>query len=144
MANVKKMQSKYAQDMFAKMAEGNMGRDEGAELQKAMKDSANQAIQAQQKQITRQAMQYGQGDPMAAGANKAQAKEMSKVAADTAVKASGAAKDYQQKVFEKQQQIALQSMDTAVATRLETEKQNKELAGGVLEVAGSLVTPGVV
>ena len=64
---------------------------------------------------------------------------MIETAADSAIKASGAAKDDQQKVFESQQKAAMQMMDTAVSAELAKKEQNKELVGGILEVAGPLI-----
>tara|TARA_X000001388_G_scaffold76017_1_gene72209 strand:- start:682 stop:1155 length:474 start_codon:yes stop_codon:yes gene_type:complete len=137
--DAQRTQKQYAKEMFEKMAQGNLGRDEGAALQKAQTDAANQAIQAQQTIQKQQAMAYGQGDPTAAGASVKAAQAASKAAADAAIESTGAAKDYQQKVFETQQALAMEQMGIATQAELEKRAQDMELAGGMLEVAGQLV-----
>ena len=74
-----------------------------------------------------------------AGQSAAMAQQLGETAGEAAVKASGAAGDYQRKMWEAQQGVAMRAMETATAAELGKRKQNMELAGGVLEVAGDLV-----
>ena len=139
MASARKQQKAYAQQLQQQVAQGPSAFDsQGAALQQSMQESAQQAIQAQQKALQRQAMASASGSPVMAGASSQAAQQLGETAADAAVKASGAAGDYQRKMWEGQQQVAMRAMETATAAELEQRKQNMELAGSVLEVAGEL------
>lgn len=139
--DAQKKQAEYAKNLMGQIATGQAGREEGAQLQQAQTAAANQAIQAQQAMLNQQAMQQSGGGPVSAGANVEAAQAASKAAADAAVESTGAAKDFQQKVFENQQAVAMAAMDTATKAELEKREQDMALTGGILEVAGGLVMP---
>ena len=137
MAKAQKQQKAYAEQLQNKVSEGPSAfASQGAELQQTMQETANQGIQAQQKALKRNAMNSG---PLMAGENAAQGQAMAQTVADAGVKSAGMAGDYQRKMWEAQQGVAMRAMETATAAELEKRKQNMELAGGVLEVAGDLV-----
>lgn len=139
MAKAQNQQKEYAQQLQQQVTQGPSAFDsQGAALQQSMQESSNQAIQAQQKALQRQAMAAASGSPVMAGASSQAAQQLGESAADAAVKASGAAGDYQRKMFEAQQQVAMRAMETATAAEIEKRKQNVALAGTVLEVAGEL------
>ena len=140
MAKAQKQQKAYAQQLQQQVAQGPSAyASQGAELQQSMQESANQAIQAQQKALKQQAMAAGTGAPVMVGQSAQMAQQLGETAGEAAVKASGAAGDYQRKMWEAQQGVAMRAMETATAAELEKRKQDMELAGGVLEVAGDLV-----
>ena len=92
MSKSNRMRRKYTKDQMGKLMTGELVSDrETAMFDQQARDSAQSAVQAQQKLLNRAAAANKAGSPVVAGTMKSAAKGVAQQSADAAVKASGQA-----------------------------------------------------
>mgnify|MGYP003131728200 CR=1 FL=1 len=130
MATVGGMRRKFTKDQMGKLLSGNLVSDrETAMFEQQARESAQSALQAQQKLLNRAAAANKAGSPVVAGTMKSAAKGVAQQSADAAVKASGQAQQFSQALREQRKASILNLAQQKIA-------QNRADLGMVLGAGG--------
>lgn len=134
------MRRDYVKGQYKKLAGGGDLVDD-AEKQKFTQQATSQAGQnlgAQQQQLNRAAMAAGAGAPVLAGALQSGAAALGQQAADAAVKASGAEKQYSAALREQRAARTMAAGERLIAQNREDAKMAMEMGFRVAETTGIL------
>jgi hypothetical protein len=132
MATTGGMRRKFTKDQMQKMMTGNLVSDrETQAFEDAARESAQGALQTQQKLLNRAAAATQAGSPVVAGAMKQASRAVAQEAGDTAVKASGQAQQFSQALREQRKAQILNLAQTQI-------QQNRADLGMVLGAGGGI------
>jgi hypothetical protein len=132
MATTGGMRRKFTKDQMQKMMTGNLVSDrETQAFEDAARESAQGALQTQQKLLNRAAAANQAGSPVVAGAMKQASRAVAQEAGDTAVKASGQAQQFSQALREQRKAQILNLAQTQI-------QQNRADLGMVLGAGGGI------
>ena len=130
MATTGGMRRKFTKDQMGKLLSGNLVSDrETAMFDQQARESAQSALQAQQKLLNRAAAANKAGSPVVAGTLKGAAKGVAQQSADAAVKSSGQAQQFSQALREQRKASILNLAQQQIA-------QNRADLGMVLGAGG--------
>ena len=130
MSKSNRMRRKYTKDQMGKLMTGELVSDrETAMFDQQARDSAQSAVQAQQKLLNRAAAANKAGSPVVAGTMKSAAKGVAQQSADAAVKASGQAQQFSSALREQRKGAILNLAQAQIA-------QDREDLGMVLGAGG--------
>lgn len=126
------MRRKFTKDQMQKMMTGNLVSDrETQAFEDAARESAQGALQTQQKLLNRAAAANQAGSPVVAGAMKQASRAVAQEAGDAAVKASGQAQQFSQALREQRKAQILNLAQTQI-------QQNRADLGMVLGAGGGM------
>lgn len=132
MASPNRMRRKFTKDQMQKMMTGNLVSDrETQAFEDAARESAQGALQTQQKLLNRAAAANQAGSPVVAGAMKQASRAVAQEAGDAAVKASGQAQQFSQALREQRKAQILNLAQTQI-------QQNRADLGMVLGAGGGM------
>lgn len=132
MPSPNRMRRKFTKDQMQKMMTGNLVSDrETQAFEDAARESAQDALQTQQKLLNRAAAANQAGSPVVAGAMKQASRAVAQEAGDAAVKASGQAQQFSQALREQRKAQILNLAQTQI-------QQNRADLGMVLGAGGGI------